>query len=161
MRSFTVSLPAVYDVEKSDIMLYIDTNNGNYVMLNCEKNCHLDFLEEERLVGDLWKEKYNRDLPPTVDVYAPESTLAWAIRKDNDLLSDEEWEWCYELSENYHTQLTVADIWNVVAGLGWKLGVPVPADHPGWQWLENRYSDDDLETSMLFIKRALRMEGCG
>ncbi len=150
-----MDLPEQYDLNQFDVCFYLDSS-GDYVMFSKPRESDIDDDREYELVRALWHDKYDCEIPPDAEVYAAQGLKAEAIRKGNDLLSEQQWDWCTELSAD-GSGLSVEDVWNLVLGLKWEIGKPILENHPGWRWLEERYRHDDPEGSILLIKRALRM----
>lgn len=146
-----------HDYMSKDIHLYID-GNYNFVCIALDHDEDLDHIEEDRLLSEYWLKKYKTTPSNTVEVSSPCGTIAWAIHKDNDLLSKQEWEWCYKMHESGSGSITVSELWDMVYELNWRPGQPVSEDDPGWDWLAKRYENDDWDGTRTLFRRALNME---
>lgn len=80
-----------YDSKANGFLLLI-SGDWRYVKLLKLEYSNLSDEEEDNLWVEKWQSKYPSS-KPDFEIHVPEGTAAFAIRKDNVLLSENDWDW--------------------------------------------------------------------
>jgi hypothetical protein len=144
-----------YDVRASSIFMYIEWKEADgplrYVKTVHPRLSPEDLLNRDALhahykaVGEeareLWLRKYDQPMPEDVMMQWAEQTPADCLPYDGTVaLSPQEWEVVQSVCRT--SELTLAMLWLVVEGCGWRPGQPVPVDAPEWELIRAEGKED-------------------
>lgn len=141
--------PAQYDVRRSLIRIFADWETGRYVKTihplgnelgggpGSDESLQAYFRTSFQCAQNLWRARFGEDMPESVEGQWAETTPAASLPYDGPTqLSDVEWRFV----EGYHGDFTLAELWLLVEGLGWRPGTPMSEDDEKWVavWAEER-----------------------
>lgn len=136
----SLPLPPNLDTRKSNIQVYTDPDDGNFVITVAPLVAQPDpdnkalfayYRHSDEMARSLWLQKYGKPMPEHVDGSWVEVMFAWSIPYvGGQKLTDSELQFIQDLRGI--GDFTLDMLWLMVDGLGWRPGKPVSEDDPGW-----------------------------
>lgn len=152
-------IPSEFDIRRSHIQIFDTWSAGEYV-----KTVHpaaqyqgVDsspdyYRAAEKQAKSLWKSKYGAEMPEDAKGGRAEVTCVNLVPYDGLTptdLTDKEW----SILTDYDVgDFTLDMLWLMVEGLGWRPGVPVSEDDPGWLVV---WAEEEQRGGYLHIIRAV------